>query len=88
MQLQSELRFPFGKRAVAGPRHTGVVYYDAGGIWQAGEIPLVTALHHSVGLGYRRRLRVLGVLRVDLAFPVNGFDSDTSLLSLSLGHTF
>jgi len=88
LQLQSELRFPFGKQESAGPRHTAVVYYDAGGIWRAGEIPLVTDLHHSVGLGYRRRLRVLGMLRLDLAFPVNGFDSDTSLLSLSLGHTF
>ena len=86
--VQSELRFPFGVQDADGPRHTGVCYYDTGGIWLAGEVPVPTDLHHSFGVGYRRRLRVLGMLRLDFSLPMRGVDAGDFHLNLSLGHAF
>jgi hypothetical protein len=59
-----------------------------GGIWLPGEVPMSSDLHHSVGLGYRWRLRVLGMLRLDLSLPVKGIDADIFQLNVSLGHAF
>ncbi|MDA0335257.1 MAG: BamA/TamA family outer membrane protein [bacterium] len=88
LSMQSELRFPFGAEDLAGPRHTGVIYYDAGGIWLPGEVPVPMDLHHSIGLGYRRRMRVLGMLRFDLSLPVRGITADVFQLNVNLGHAF
>ena len=92
LQIQSELRLPFGREEAAGPVNTGVLFYDVGGIWLPGEVPLPADLEHDMGVGYRRRVPVLGVLRLDLSLPVVPTDGDTDWdgfhLWLTLGRTF
>ena len=92
LQVQSELRLPFGRWDEAGPRNTAVVFYDGGGIWGPGEIPVPTDLEHAMGVGYRRSVRVLGVLRLDLSLPLipTGEASywEATHLWLTLGQAF
>lgn len=92
LQVQSELRLPFGGEDEEGPRNTGVLFYDVGGVWLPGQAPVPADLEHAMGVGYRRRVRVLGVLRLDLSLPVTPSDGDSDWdafhLWLTLGRTF
>lgn len=92
LQVQSELRLPFGGQDAGGPRNTAVLFYDVGGIWLPGEAPVPADLEHAMGVGYRRRVRVLGVLRLDLSLPVTPTEGDSDWeafhLWLALGRTF
>lgn len=92
VQIQSELRLPFGHRDQMGPRHTAVLFYDLGGIWRPGEVPVPTDLEHTMGVGYRRSLRVLGVLRLDMSLPLIPSDGESKWeafhLWLTLGQAF
>ena len=92
LQGQAELRLPFGRQDATGPANTGVLFYDVGGIWLPGELPAPADLHHAMGVGYRRCVRVLGVLRIDLSLPVTPTggtsDWDAFHLCLALGRAF
>lgn len=86
--LQSEMRFPLSTEQFPKHKHTGVVYYDVGGIWLPGETPGIRDFSHSLGFGYRRRLRILGVLRIDFSLPTNKVTEHAFRFQLSLGNTF
>jgi len=86
--VQSEMRFPFSTRQFPRHKHTAVVYYDAGGLWLPGEVPEFRDLSHSLGFGYRLRLRVLGILRVDFSLPTNKVDENDFRFQVSLGNAF
>lgn len=79
--INQELRFPiFWKIG-------GVVFWDAGEVWaQVSE--LETDLRHSLGLGLRYRSPV-GLLRLDVGFPINPRDGDPSYrVYAGLGQVF
>ena len=86
--MQSEMRFPLSQARFPRHRHTGVLYYDVGGIWLPGELPGPQDLDHSFGMGYRLRLKVLGVLRIDFSLPATGLDENSFRFQISLGNAF
>ncbi len=87
MLLNSELRFPLSE-GFPNQKVTGVLFFDAGGIWQTGQDPNLDDLKASLGFGVRAKLPVIGVTRFDLAFPLDKIDNDDFRFHLSLGQTF
>ena len=85
---QSEIRFPLSEERFPKHRHTAVVYYDVGGIWSPGETPGLRDLDQSLGAGYRLRMKVLGVLRIDFSLPVGQVEENDFRFQLSLGNAF
>ncbi|HVG07971.1 MAG TPA: translocation/assembly module TamB domain-containing protein [Thermoanaerobaculia bacterium] len=80
--LNQELRFPLPFADL-----TGLVFFDAGQIWE-GLGAFGTDLAKSLGLGARYRSPV-GLLRLDLAFPLDRRPGDESYqLYLGLGNAF
>ena len=86
--IQTEMRFPLSLDHFPEHRHTAVLYYDAGGIWLPGELPGPRDLEHSLGVGYRLRVKVLGVLRIDFSLPATGLDKKDLRFQVSLGNAF
>ncbi|MEA2563854.1 MAG: outer membrane protein insertion porin family [Acidobacteriota bacterium] len=80
--LNQELRFPLPFEDLAG-----LVFFDAGQVWE-GLGAFDTDLAKSLGLGLRYKSPV-GLLRLDLAFPLDRRPGDESYqLYLGLGNAF
>jgi translocation and assembly module TamA len=79
--INEELRF-------SGPRSIGgAVFYDAGNVFPRIK-DFSLSLRHSVGFGLRYGSPI-GLIRVDLAFPLNKRPEDSSYqLWFGLGHVF
>lgn len=80
-----ELRFPLSGRISDRSRFTGVLFYDAGYAWNAPEEFAFESLKAGLGGGIRLDLPIIGVLRLDFAYPVPEYELR---VHLSLGHTF
>ena len=86
--VQSEMRFPLSEKKFPQHKHTAVIYCDLGGIWLPGELPGPGDLSRSLGVGYRRRTKVIGVLRIDFSLPSSAVDENDFRFQISLGNTF
>jgi len=86
--LRSEMRFPLSTARFPEHRQTAVLWGDAGGCWEPGAVPGLRELSHSLGVGYRLRVRALGILRLDFSLPTSGVDENDFHFQLSLGHAF
>lgn len=85
VQGSAELRFPLTKNKY--PRHflTGVLFYDIGQAWNDPDEFEPEKLNSSIGYGLRFNLPIIGLFRIDFAYPVSQYDLH---LHVSLGHTF
>lgn len=86
--VQSEMRFPLSEKKFPRHKHTAVIYFDLGGIWLPGELPGLGDLSRSLGIGYRRKTKVIGMLRVDFSLPISTVDENDFRFQISLGNTF
>lgn len=84
----AEFRFPLTTKHFPNHKSSGVVFFDAGGIWSPGETPEVNDIFAAAGFGFRVRLPVLGVTRFDFSFPLNNVDNNDFQFHISLGQTF
>ncbi|MFQ5604619.1 MAG: outer membrane protein assembly factor [bacterium] len=84
----SEYRFPISTKNFPNHKVSGVIFFDAGGVWLPGEEPKFEDLFAAVGFGFRVRLPVLGITRFDFAFPLKKVDNSDFQFHISLGHTF
>lgn len=84
----TEFRFPITKENFPYHKSSGVIFFDAGGIWQPGQKPKLEDFFASFGAGVRVKLPVIGVIRFDFSFPLNRFDENDFKAHISLGHTF
>ncbi len=84
----AEIRFPLTKERFPYHKSTGVVFFDAGGIWENGQKPSFDDLRASVGVGVRIKLPVIGIGRFDFAVPLSKIDQNDFKFHISLGHTF
>ncbi|RMH75070.1 MAG: hypothetical protein D6681_22525 [Calditrichaeota bacterium] len=80
-----ELRFPLSARLKDKSRLVGVLFYDAGYAWNRPDRLEPDRIRSGAGFGVRVRLPIVGMLRLDFAYPVP--DNDLHV-HLSLGHTF
>jgi len=80
-----EYRFPLKYKDF--PKHwlTGVMFYDFGAIGHSFEKFGREELRTGAGFGFRIRMPVLGLLRLDVAYPLETRGSE---LHISIGHTF
>jgi len=84
----TEFRFPLTTKNFPYHKSSGVIFFDAGGIWMPGEDPRLEDFFASFGVGVRVKLPVIGVTRFDFSFPLNKFDENDFKAHISLGHTF
>lgn len=80
-----EYRFPLKHKNY--PKHwlTGVIFYDFGSIGHRFANFERQDLRTGAGLGFRIRMPVLGLLRMDIAYPLETRGAE---LHISIGHTF
>ncbi len=81
----AEIRFPITHRNFPRQFLTGVLFYDAGQAWNAAQEFDSGDIHTSLGYGFRFKLPIVGLVRLDFAYPVPTYDFR---VHLSLGHTF
>ncbi len=81
----AELRFPLSARLKERSPITGVLFYDVGYAWNSPNSFDTAKLKSGIGFGLRIKLPIVGLLRMDFAYPqpVGEFH-----LHFSLGHTF
>jgi outer membrane protein insertion porin family len=84
----TEFRFPLSSRNFPNHSASGILFFDAGGIWQAGQTPRLEDLYASLGFGFRIKLPVVGTTRFDFSFPLNKVDQNDFQFHISLGQTF
>ncbi|MFQ5651002.1 MAG: outer membrane protein assembly factor [bacterium] len=84
----TEFRFPLTKSKFPYHKTSGVLFFDAGGIWLPGEDPDIGDFFTSLGFGIRTRLPIIGMTRFDFAFPLEKIDAKDFHFHISLGHTF
>jgi outer membrane protein assembly factor BamA len=84
-QAGLELRFPIGTKNY--PKHllTAAFFYDAGANVSVNQSFNKDALYQGLGFGLRLRLPYLGIIRMDMAYPV---EFGSKQIQISLGHTF
>ncbi|MEZ4748105.1 MAG: BamA/TamA family outer membrane protein [Calditrichia bacterium] len=85
-QSSVELRFPLSRR-LKYDRFTGVLFFDAGYAWNDPEAFDFSKFKSGIGWGLRLRLPIVGLLRTDFAYPLDGDDREMRV-HVSLGHTF
>ncbi len=83
-----EYRFPLTQKKRMEPPVFAVLFYSQGGLWQNGEDISNNSMFKSLGFGLRFRLPVLGLTRVDFAFPTTVLNDEDFQLHISLGQTF
>lgn len=81
----AELRFPLSARMKSKDRLIGVLFYDAGYAWNQPDTWEFKSLKAGLGFGVRLKLPIIGLLRMDFAYPVPEYDFH---FHLSLGQTF
>lgn len=81
----AELRFPLSARSADRYRFTGVLFADAGHAWNADGAWTLDRLRGGFGAGLRLDVPVIGIVRIDFAWPDDGGDPR---VHLALGHTF
>lgn len=84
---QTEVRIPLTTDDFPNHGHTFVFFYDAGGIWQPDEFPTIFE-NFSLGVGYRVKIKLVGITRIDLGFPLNDLENRSFRLHLTFGDTF
>jgi len=84
-QAGIELRFPITQKNF--PKHflSGVVFVDTGTDVHTKEMFKIKTLDSAYGFGLRLRLPFIGIVRMDIAKPMNG---EEKRIQFSLGHTF
>lgn len=83
-----EFRIPISKRNYPFHKSSLVLFFDAGGIWQADESPKAEDIFTALGFGFRVQLPVVGTTRFDFSFPLRNVDNNDFQFHISLGHTF
>jgi outer membrane protein insertion porin family len=84
----AEFRFPISQNDFPFHKVSGVLFFDAGGIWPSGKKPRFDDLFLSVGVGFRVKMPILGITRFDFSFPTTRIDNEDFQFHVSLGHTF
>jgi outer membrane protein insertion porin family len=84
----TEFRFPLSSKNFPYHKVTGILFFDAGGIWLPGQTPKLDDFFTSLGFGFRVKLPIVGVTRFDFSFPLNKVDKNDFQFHISLGHTF
>lgn len=84
----TEFRFPLSSKNFPNHKSSGVVFFDAGGVWSPGQDPKLDDIFTAAGFGFRVRLPVLGTTRFDFSFPLNNVDNSDFKFTVSLGQTF
>ncbi len=84
-QADIELRFPITQKNY--PKHflTGVLFLDSGANEHSKDFFTVNEWESSIGFGLRLSLPFFGIVRADIAKPLNG---EEKKIQFSLGHTF
>jgi len=87
---QTEIRIPLSKKNFPNHTHTAALYFDSGGIWVPGQKPSIDDFYSTVGFGYRVKLPIVGITRLDFSFPLNKneLNDEDFRLTVGLGHTF
>jgi len=69
------------------PNHkwTGTFFLDLGGLWQSDDAISSDTIYSGAGFGIRVKLPVVGLVRLEWAFPLQVKDYQ---LHLSLAHMF
>jgi outer membrane protein insertion porin family len=85
VQGSAELRIPLTRNNF--PRHllTGILFYDIGEAWNKPDEFDASRLKSSFGYGFRVRVPIIGLVRLDFAYPIPEYELR---VHLSLGHTF
>ncbi len=83
-----EYRFPFSSRQTGTPGAVGVFFFDAGGLWNTDEKIDSDGLYRAFGFGLRLKIPIIGLTRIDFAFPLDKFEDNDFQLHFSLGHAF
>lgn len=85
---RTELRFPIGPLRRDRQTASGVLFFDAGGLWLPDDDPRQEDLFRAAGFGFRFNLPIVGLARVDFAFPLDKLENNDFQLHFSLGHAF
>lgn len=85
VQGSVELRFPLTRPNFPNHFITGVLFLDSGQAWSEKVDFDRGAFRSSVGYGFRFKLPIVGLLRLDFAYPIPSYEFR---LHVSLGHTF
>ncbi|RMF58010.1 MAG: hypothetical protein D6748_09855 [Calditrichaeota bacterium] len=85
IQTSAELRFPLSFRKRDKSPLIGVLFYDSGSAWNSPTTLNTTRFHSGAGFGLRIKLPIVGLLRMDFAYPIPEGEFQ---LHFSLGHTF
>ncbi len=86
-QGSAELRFPLSRRS-KNNRFSGVLFFDTGLGWNAPQKFDLDRLKSGIGYGLRVGLPIVGLLRVDFAYPLPANGNGDVRVHVSLGHTF
>jgi outer membrane protein insertion porin family len=84
-QVGLELRFPIIKKNYPSHFLTGVLFWDGGMNLQHNDSFKINKMDHSIGYGFRFRIPFIGLVRMDMAYPLTAGEYR---IHFSLGHTF
>ena len=84
-QAGLELRFPIIKKNYPNHFLTGVLFWDGGMNLLASDSFDINKMDHSIGYGFRFRIPFIGLVRMDMAYPLT---EGEYRIHFSLGHTF
>lgn len=83
-----EYRVPFSPATVERSGASLVLFFESGGLWEPGQQPFFYDLYHAAGFGFRFKVPIIGLTRLDFAFPFDRVDDRNFKLHFSLGQTF
>ena len=84
-QTGLELRFPITRNRFPNHFVTGVLFWDSGANLDKDQSLDIDQIKSSFGFGFRFRIPFIGLLRLDMAYPIN---EGKRQIHISLGHTF
>ena len=80
-----EFRFPITRNRFPNHFVTGVLFWDSGANLEKNQNLDIDQIKSSFGFGFRFRIPFIGLLRLDMAYPINEGERQ---IHISLGHTF
>jgi translocation and assembly module TamA len=80
-----ELRVPLSRRKVFPPKFSAALFVESGAIGAPGQRINKESFQHAAGFGIRFKAPLLGMMRLDFAFP---FDGAGVAAHLTMGQTF